>query len=489
MSARTRASSPGGGGLGDYKYLVDEGDDVYDNKGILVHVGADITDAVEWAWTNLTAGRTFEERIVVLGTHTIPSRIDSQANYALLDFYDAQMNLANNVNDDMLRITHSYVKAFGGYWDGNKANQGSGNIIHTINAQYVTIADAWLTNADDDAIYVEAQGAALFTHTIIERNHILSADAYGVHASFGVEAKGIEIKNNWIKSCGACISVMDNSLVAYNCLYDSGGVASAVAAYGFQVRIIGNVLNKISNNYSTNGRIGFQLECHEGVFVGNAVWYVDGNGVQIGGHNNTIADNQVNGSQNHGIYVNGYNNLLDGNAVNDNSGAAATTWDSIHLSVNAIRCVVSNNSVWSAGGAWVIRDGIRCLGSYNVIEGNSINGGTNTGCGIFVSGGTFNIISDNVIYDCGVYGIELDADANYNQVEGNSTAINTSGCACVNSADCDNNMFTNNCFDEGNISDAGTNTRAWLNYDPSANVFITTINAPVVVGGGGGALP
>ncbi|GAI36919.1 unnamed protein product, partial [marine sediment metagenome] len=67
----------------------------------------------------------------------------------------------------------------------------------------------------------------------------------------------------------------------------------------------------------------------------------------------------------------------------------------------------------------------------------------------------------------------------------NYTSGNTSGCARVNNVNCSNNVFTNNQFDEGNISDVGTTTRAWLNYDPSANVFITSINPPQILDGVG----
>jgi len=63
------------------------------------------------------------------------------------------------------------------------------------------------------------------------------------------------------------------------------------------------------------------------------------------------------------------------------------------------------------------------------------------------------------------------------------------GCGRVNTITCDNNRITGNNFDEGAISDAGTGTVAYLNFDPSAGAMIATINAPLVVGGGGGALP
>ncbi|GAI34906.1 unnamed protein product, partial [marine sediment metagenome] len=39
--------------------------------------------------------------------------------------------------------------------------------------------------------------------------------------------------------------------------------------------------------------------------------------------------------------------------------------------------------------------------------------------------------------------------------------------------------------DEGDISDIGTGTVAYLNFDPSAGTFITTINPPQIVDGVG----
>jgi len=87
------------------------------------------------------------------------------------------------------------------------------------------------------------------------------------------------------------------------------------------------------------------------------------------------------------------------------------------------------------------------------------------------------------------YGILLDDNTDYTHITNFGTNSNVTACVRVNNANCNRNVLTNNFFDEGNISDAGTNTRAWLNYDPSANVFIVAINPPVTTGVGAEPLP
>lgn len=135
----------------------------------------------------------------------------------------------------------------------------------------------------------------------------------------------------------------------------------------------------------------------------------------------------------------------------------------------------------------------RCVVANNVVLDNSYgDAGNNDGIKIYASSN--NVIIGNVIADTQNqqrYGIVLDAAATENSIENNYTKDNLTACLRINNANCVRNMITNNQFDEGNISDIGGahNCRAWLNYDPSANVFIATINAPAVVGGGGGALP
>ena len=128
------------------------------------------------------------------------------------------------------------------------------------------------------------------------------------------------------------------------------------------------------------------------------------------------------------------------------------------------------------------------VGGRNTLEGNHIF--SNGDSGIRLRGGSdLNQILNNWMYLNTNYGLLIDTDSDFNQVKGNKTFGNTVGCVNVNAAGCANNKITGNDFDEGNIANAGTNTRAWLNYDPSANTFIVTINPPAVVGGGGGNLP
>lgn len=56
----------GGGGLGDYKYLVKDTGEVFDSSGNRKQsYGSDHDGAINWALANLTAARDYQERVVL----------------------------------------------------------------------------------------------------------------------------------------------------------------------------------------------------------------------------------------------------------------------------------------------------------------------------------------------------------------------------------------------------------------------------------------
>jgi hypothetical protein len=75
------------------------------------------------------------------------------------------------------------------------------------------------------------------------------------------------------------------------------------------------------------------------------------------------------------------------------------------------------------------------------------------------------------------WGIMVDADSDKNKVTNNKTDGNTGGSIRVNNANCNNNSIEFNTVEEGAPSDAGTQTRSYGNYDPSANAFVGDVGA------------
>lgn len=177
-----------------------------------------------------------------------------------------------------------------------------------------------------------------------------------------------------------------------------------------------------------------------------------------------IVGNVVVGGQD-GIVSGGVRCNINGNILYDQ--ARYGVWFNY-----ATEGVIDGNLIYSPGD-----NGIYIQGTSNVVcTSNSVSGAA--GDGIEVNGSSSCLVVGNRIFDSGAYGIMVDANSDYNRFESNFTSGSTTACARVNNANCTNNVFTDNNFDEGDISNIGTNTRAWLNYDPSANAFITTINPP-----------
>jgi len=150
-----------------------------------------------------------------------------------------------------------------------------------------------------------------------------------------------------------------------------------------------------------------------------------------------------------------------------------------------VGCNNHNNDQDAAGYS-----GVYVAGDYNTITGCvSQNVADTQDYGFTVYGGNYNTFVGCVAEGNNQYGFLIDADADSNTIKCCTTGGNDTGCVNIANANCDKNRVFDNDFDEGAIVNVGTNTQAFLNWDPSANAFIATINPPAIVGGGGGFLP
>ena len=85
---------------------------------------------------------------------------------------------------------------------------------------------------------------------------------------------------------------------------------------------------------------------------------------------------------------------------------------------------------------------------------------SNTGVGIFISGASDNIISNNYVHDNSAEGILISGNSDNNVISGNVSKTNTYGIR-ISAATCDKNILMSNiCLSNttSNITDAGTNT-------------------------------
>lgn len=469
MSARTRASSAGGGGKGDYTYIVEQmgaTTTVYDHNGNVAHgPGVNNEAEINWALANLTVGRTEMERVVVFGEFTINNPI-VVPSFSFLDLTMAEIFLANTSNCKMIQNSdlvngNTYIKILGGILNGNRANQAAGDGVYFVRVWHAWILDMTILNIYSRGIVIWYVDSNNSKDILIQGNYLNNM------------IEGIRFDTAW------SIRVIGNN------------IGEVIGSTGYGIREWSSKFSVIADNtlYSTGGMYGIFLDGGvETVIVGNSIQAFT-KAIYCGGNAFTITGNHMDGHKSGGIQLasTAQNNTVTGNQINDPNGTSPGTQDGIVVSGdhNIIACNVITQPI----AAWRVRHGIYVTGEYNVIEGNTM---VATGSdGINLTGASNNLVVGNRITDAGAYGIQLDAVSSYNSIENNYTDGSVTACLRINNANCINNVITNNQFDEGNISDVGGahNCHAWLNYDPSANAFITTINAPVVVGGGGGALP
>jgi len=179
----------------------------------------------------------------------------------------------------------------------------------------------------------------------------------------------------------------------------------------------------------------------------------------------SIHECRIESNMRHGIVlVSCLDNPLSGNICDGNARHGISL---IVVSGSTLSGNTCNGNTWS--GIYLY------AGSDNILSGNICDGNTGSGINLDLSAG--NNVSHNTCKNNGGYGVRVDADSDYNKVHGNYTGGNTSGSIRVNSVDCDGNQIEWNTVEEGAPSDAGTTTRSYGNYDPSANAFVGDVGA------------
>ncbi|GAH65118.1 unnamed protein product, partial [marine sediment metagenome] len=107
-------------------------------------------------------------------------------------------------------------------------------------------------------------------------------------------------------------------------------------------------------------------------------------------------------------------------------------------------------------------------------ENDSLDAGLYDGMHITDTIGT--VISRNICLDNDRWGIRIDGMGQDGvKVSLNYTDGNTAGDIIIFNNNCRNTQVEWNTVEGGTISDGGTNTRSYGNYDPSANAFVGNV--------------
>lgn len=466
----------GVGGKGTVTYLVEQvgaAATVYDVNGNAVHTGNNDEVEINWALANLTAGRSEKETVKVIGEFEISNPI-LVYSYTYLDLTEARITQADNTDDNMIENQdqtngNEYIDIFGGILDGNKANQASGNGIDWAGVTSSMIHGVNIINVNDRGINLYNANSTYCESDLITKNIIYACDT-GIYFTGG---QHVSIVDNTIDVCTA--EGIRTSTI-YFCNITDNNIKGALTAIG--IRLYSTVECVIADNSISVGTVGIRIE---------------------GSTELIIVGNQINTCTEQGIYaLTISNSTITGNGLSDNAPADNPTSTQLYLLSGSGNVISGNVFHAKAGHSRDALYDIRVSGDRNVIVGNAndqvqshaiLVGGDNciisnnnvtgsvAGDGIHLEGAVACVVTGNRSIGNAGYGIGLDAVSNYNSVETNYTSGNTTGCANVANVNCISNIFAINQFDEGDITDVGTTTRAYANYDPSANVFITAIGA------------
>ena len=140
---------------GDRVYAVDS-----DGKTIAEgEAGVDDASVIQSALDSLTAGRTWKERVVLVGDFLIRDSI-LIPSYTTLDLSNAFLKLANGIDKNLItnadwNSSNTQIEIIGGILDGNKSNQADNSAgnncgIHFRNVTYWKINKVYVKNCRVD---------------------------------------------------------------------------------------------------------------------------------------------------------------------------------------------------------------------------------------------------------------------------------------------------------------------------------------------------
>lgn len=342
---------------------------------------------------------------------------------------------------------------------------------------YVLIVDNIVTDQRDGYGGIHPHGARANWHII--NNNVYSCNAGGIR-------HGEAVIGNYIYSCGvlnypAITSGNEGSRVIGNRIYNTRANGIGIQVYGWGVIVADNYIHVAYSN-----GIEVFANLHHVMILENYLYDCRLDGINVASNNDVqVIGNHLDRINRHGIHFNAASRgVISENVIHDAGQQTDATYHGIYLEATSADNIININQIYSDAANTTLHGIFLTASDDNTVNGNRIS--NLAGDGIRLDNASWNIIGgSNKLRGNAGFGINLNANADFNSIENNYTRTNTSGCANIGNANCNNNVFTNNQFDEGDIADVGANTRAWLNYDPSAGAFITAINPPQIIDGVG----
>lgn len=400
---------------------------------------------------NLTVGRTWKEKVLVLGNHTLSASIEIPS-YSILEI-DGYLSLADGVNDDMIHNPRSEwnngnndIEIKGGFLFGNRDNQvGLGDTndyynlrINGIRFWNVTgglITGVYVNNCYDFGVDVSYSRGVVVDKCFFDDGG--GDDDISIHKGENILVLGTVHRSHreGPHRPGNCIEIEDQSAqvaVIGAIAYDLD--PSSAAAFDMHAHTSGTYGEGYPSGYNVawigciallNGvNMGFRIAAAELVTIDGCI--IDNpllHGIIVEGYNLpgvksqyvTISNNIITRPNRHGIIVIPQTKpcndiLIEGNTIYD------AGYNGINVAEGVNRVTVDSNKIYSAG--W---DGIRVLGDFAQISGNTIKDSTLHG--ILLDTANNCSVTGNMILDNTQDGIKIDnGDCNivgHNQLSGN----------------------------------------------------------------------
>ena len=403
---------------------------------------AEATNIINWALGNLTAGRTWKEKVVLKGNFTVASRIDlvSYLTFVL----DGKITLASGTDTDLIFASgKSYIDIIGGIFDHNGANQASGSTIYLSRCTNVTIDGATLQNGHtynlrlylvSDSVFINSvfDGAGndnIYTYNtcnrnIFKNNKIINGGDMGIEGGYLYDSI---IEANIVRDnadIGIKVAKPNNRIVNNYISGNSYGID--VLSGANQTIVSGNVVveNTVSGIYLDGAGDGCSV-------VGNIICSNGGHGIQIGSNRNyyTIADNVIMFNGYHGITAGNIGGVIKGNIIGNNNQANGT-YHGIYMTGASSKLTVEGNYIFDNQDTPTQRYGVYsafatliAIIKNNFIEGNvdGAIGGSLDSCIIednygFVTenSGTITFSGTSVSFTHGLAGTPTQVFASFN---------------------------------------------------------------------------
>ncbi len=324
-----------------------DGNTIYAKNGTTGKIefqNADAATVIQGALNNLTAGRTWKEKVVIKGDFIIEKAISPQS-YTIIDI-QGRLKLKDNITTN-LRLFDLYnvnnIEIKNGILDGNKSNQNKLQISILIGGcNNVTVQNVKSINWTLYTFYSYDSSDINFLYNRIEDCNECGIAIEGTIGGLRNNVMGNIIKRTGLVGANNKNSVHyenagshpQDSIIANNIIIESHGGGIVVMGACYKLSIVGNIIRDcqgggmgliacndilVSNNILDNNGLGGPAGYHNGIRI-------DDNGVTPGSSDITIVSNRIKNHTGAGVITRGISDYITivGNNVKGNGVGIAS---------------------------------------------------------------------------------------------------------------------------------------------------------------------